>query len=172
MQVRAFFPGVTAPLLGGSLETGVNYISYTSTLRCLQTLHTGPWRPSSFGRQQAPEAVTNLPLQQQPTCKSQPASHNHLAASQNCEHVEAKDVQASASNALKQQTLAQVTAAAAVAGVSLSFILGPVELIKCRMQVSTAFLPLQMSVTMIELALIMNYPSDLSNCVRFDCDVL
>eukprot|EP00803_Ostreobium_quekettii_P008881 evm.model.scf_335EXC.7 EVM.evm.TU.scf_335EXC.7 scf_335EXC:36030-41569(-) len=75
---RGLYRGLTPPLIGGSLETGVNYLVYK---RVLDLLKDGA-SPSSLS-----------PL-------------HHVAI------------------------------AAGTAGVALSFVLGPAELIKCRMQVA------------------------------------
>ena len=91
-QVVGFFPGVSAPLVGGSLEAGVNYLVYTKVL----------------------EHLTH----------SRTAAANANAQALSC--------------AAPAPELQDVCVAAAVAGVALSLILGPVELVKCRVQVRRA----------------------------------
>lgn len=104
VQVAGFFVGVSAPLVGGALECGVNYLTYTSSLHAL-------------------------------------ASHAACASgSTHSEHGSNLRVAERTNRAITQTpgdaaSLTHIAAAAAVAGVSLSFVLAPVELVKCRLQV-------------------------------------
>lgn len=98
IQVGGFFVGVSAPLIGGALECGVNYLTYTSALHALEA--------RSFPH--APYANTERP---------------ELSSERSSQSLN------------DEPPLTHIAAAAAVAGVTLSFILSPVELVKCRLQV-------------------------------------
>jgi hypothetical protein len=107
VQVSGFFVGVSAPLIGGAFECGVNYLTYTSALNAL-AIHSAPANFSFLSEQ---HTTTRSP--------AQPELRTHEASNSPCDDA----------------PLAHVAAAAAVAGVALSFILSPVELVKCRLQV-------------------------------------
>ncbi|KAG2425233.1 hypothetical protein HXX76_013818 [Chlamydomonas incerta] len=87
---QGLFRGLSSPLVGGTLETGVNYLVYSRVLSLLGSLAPGA---AAGGSVSAPAGSGAPPL-------------SHVAG------------------------------AGAVAGVALSFILGPTELVKCRMQVA------------------------------------
>ncbi|PNW71127.1 hypothetical protein CHLRE_17g747797v5 [Chlamydomonas reinhardtii] len=87
---RGLFRGLSSPLVGGTLETGVNYLVYSRVLAMLASSAPSAVAGGGAGGAAGP-GVT-------------PLSH--------------------------------VAVAGAVAGVALSFILGPTELVKCRMQVA------------------------------------
>jgi hypothetical protein len=108
-QVGGFFVGVSAPLVGGALECGVNYLAYTSTLQALAARSLGS-HASSRANQLRNEELVDLWGERvsQNSCDTAPLSH--------------------------------IASAAAVAGVTLSFILAPVELVKCRLQVQSSFM--------------------------------
>lgn len=89
-QPRTLFRGLSPPLVGGAVETGINYAVYAASLRVLSVRHQAPGAP----------LVRKAGFRQQGNA-SQPA-------------------------------LVHVGAAAAAAGVALSVVLSPVELVKCR----------------------------------------
>lgn len=108
MQVRAFFAGATAPLVGGSLECGINYAVYSHTLSLLSS------------RRSAGLPSSNVDPR---------LDHDHSSRSRGLEP---------GAGGLgidsKEAALVDVFAASALAGVALSFVLAPVELVKCRLQ--------------------------------------
>ena len=109
LQVRAFFPGVSAPLIGGSLESGVNYVVYVACLDALTSRRAAAAEQSAEPRRAA--------------AGHGPDTHSAVSEAQRRRHFTA------------DPALADVGVAAAVAGVALSFVLSPVELVKCRLQV-------------------------------------
>lgn len=125
MQISGFFVGVSAPLVGGALECGVNYLTYTSSLHALAAhanahanAHAHAHGALSSGPHRTGHATT-AGVAEPPTAEPPTAELNNCAAENLCDTA----------------PLAHNAAAAAVAGVALSFILAPVELVKCRLQV-------------------------------------
>ena len=78
VQITGFFQGATVPVIGGALETGVNYFVYAGVSRSLRLQNNEP-------------------------------------------------------------SIVDTLVASASAGAALSFILGPVELVKCRLQLQHAY---------------------------------
>ncbi|KAG2426438.1 hypothetical protein HYH02_014796 [Chlamydomonas schloesseri] len=95
---RGLFRGLSSPLVGGTLETGVNYLVYSRVLDALRASSLAASAAAGGG------GVGGGGVGGADTPGCTPLGH--------------------------------VAAAGAVAGVALSFILGPTELVKCRMQLA------------------------------------
>lgn len=117
-QVRGFYRGLSSPLIGGAAETGVNYLIYSRIL-------------NMFKQQQHHQQVQGVALLQ-PHLSGATQLHQQLQHQQQL-HQQQSDV---------QPPLRAVPTAGAVAGVALSVILSPTELVKCRMQVGQHTSPL------------------------------
>ena len=118
MQISGFFVGVSAPLVGGALECGVNYLTYTSSLHAL-----------------AAHANAHASAHAHGALSSGPHRTGHASSAGVAEPTTAELNNCAAENLCDTAPLAHVAAAATVAGLALSFILAPVELVKCRLQV-------------------------------------
>jgi hypothetical protein len=120
LQVRGFFRGLSSPLIGGAAETGVNYLVYSRVLDMFKQQ-----------QQQQQQQQSLLPaVVQQMRVLEQQQHQQQLIQQPERQH-------SSSSNSSEQclPPLGAVPVAGAVAGVALSVILAPTELIKCRMQV-------------------------------------
>jgi hypothetical protein len=206
-QVATFFSGVSVPLAGGALETGINYSVYSSTLAylssryppngdsckasCIPSADYGKEEPAackpglggdcpvkpkleaSDGRKSYTADVNSPPSHRgNSTCAEEGKSPlaQQLSPPQLTQHLKpgtaaintpreatgcsnfssaqctdsrvgangfiepARDT--SGGHVAQHPPLTHIAIAGAIAGVALSFVLSPVELIKCRLQVS------------------------------------
>jgi hypothetical protein len=123
MQLPGFFVGVSAPLLGGALETGINYLTYTSTLQYLASAYV---HGAEFQKRGEHSAASSAHPSDGGQVRLYGPAVDRLRAEQD------KD----AAHQVPPK-LMHVGAAAAVAGATLSGFLSPVELVKCRLQVNS-----------------------------------
>ena len=167
VQVRAFFFGASVPLIGGAFECGINYLVYSSALQALSrrtaTEHVRDSREKDQGvcvgvvaektcpglqsavAEQGREAVHRLNTPEANSTQTR-CDTGGLCGLTGCggrpQDAQSRGAQetvnAELSGPAPQEPLLHVAAAAAVAGVALSFVLAPVELIKCRLQVRCA----------------------------------
>jgi hypothetical protein len=128
MKVRGFFRGLSSPLIGGAAETGVNYLVYSRVLEMFK-----PQQQQQQQQQQGHSSLLPAVVQQMRVLEQQ-QQQQQLVQQQDRQH-------SSSSSSSEQQHLPPLRAvpvAGAIAGVALSVILAPTELIKCRMQVRLA----------------------------------
>eukprot|EP00892_Ulva_mutabilis_P009169 jgi/Ulvmu1/6624/UM003_0262.1 len=132
--VSGLFAGVTSPIVGGAIETGVNYLVYSSVL---QQLHSSCTGPTPDGNATEHSHVHNTT--QSSALLAASSDSDDAPAVQPNNEAPSNHATDTAATADPQPSLAHVAAAAAVAGVALSFVLSPTELVKCRMQVHPAY---------------------------------
>jgi len=133
--VRGFYWGLSSPLIGGAAETGVNYLIYSRIL-------------DFFKQQEQLHSRLQHVQQLDGSVLLQP----HLAHSHHLHTLQQQQQQVMLPYHHQQQQQQQyqelppplraVPVAGAVAGVALSIILSPTELVKCRMQVGQHTSPL------------------------------
>lgn len=111
---RGLYRGMTSPLVGGAAETAVNYAVYGTALERITAALAAAEDVARGGRP--------------------PPAGAAVAAGEDEPHHEQQQQQ--------PPSLAAVAAAAAVAGVALSVVLAPTELVKCRLQMSQYPTPL------------------------------
>uniref|UniRef100_A0A383W3J7 Mitochondrial carrier protein n=1 Tax=Tetradesmus obliquus TaxID=3088 RepID=A0A383W3J7_TETOB len=134
--VRGFFRGLSSPLIGGAAETGVNYLVYSRVLDM--------FKPQ---QQQQQQQQSLLPaVVQQMRALEQQQQQQQLLQQQDRQHSSSS----SSSSEQHLPPLRAVLVAGAVAGVALSVILAPTELIKCRMQMAQFDSPLRCLANLIE----------------------
>lgn len=132
LQVRGFYRGLSSPLVGGAAETGVNYLIYSRILDMFKQQAAQPHHQHQLQHQHQHKA---LALQQHQQVEGLALLQPHLAPSLQA-HTQ-HQLQDSAGHTAQdmQPPLHAVPVAGAVAGIALSVILSPTELVKCRMQV-------------------------------------
>jgi solute carrier family 25 carnitine/acylcarnitine transporter 20/29 len=116
--VRGFFRGLSSPLIGGAAETGINYLVYSRVLGICKPQQQQQQQPSLLPA--VVQQMRSLEQQQQQQQLLQQQHRQHSSSSSSEQHL---------------PPLQAVPVAGAIAGVALSVILAPTELIKCRMQV-------------------------------------
>jgi solute carrier family 25 carnitine/acylcarnitine transporter 20/29 len=123
-QIRGFFRGLSSPLIGGAAETGVNYLVYSRVLEM--------FKPQ---QQQQQQQQSLLPaVVQQMRVLEQQQHQQQLLQQEDRQNISSN----SSSSEQHLPPLKAVPVAGAVAGIALSVILAPTELIKCRMQVRSS----------------------------------
>jgi hypothetical protein len=148
VQISAFFVGATSPLVGGSLETGVNYAVYTHMLQLLTARHSAqaklPHATSSLSASTTMQPSSVQDARGGATGVIQHSGADSVAGETGIEPVEERNKPVVSLKNIHKGTsldipappaLTDVAVAAALAGVALSFILSPFELVKCRLQV-------------------------------------
>lgn len=138
IQVSGLFSGVSSPIVGGAVETGVNYLVYSTVLQHLSG------SVSNEVRRSHPHPLTNNTetSPSTPVTPKRPSSRPPGTAV-----LQDEDLWRPAANqattpptepTAPAPSLRNVAIAAAASGFALSFILSPTELVKCRMQVRGA----------------------------------